>query len=464
LPLHASLRIALALTVAASAAPAPAQESHPKRATGFFHTEFREGHWWIVDPAGKQFLSKGVAGVQFSGDFVRDTKRNPYQEATLAKFGTVERWRDAVAQRLLGLGFNTVGAWSDFDLVNVEFGGRRLACTPILNFVQRFVLERRQMNAWQKGIFPDVFDPEFEAFARALAKERCAAVKDDPSVLGWFTDNELRWGADWRGKDELLPLFLGLPSTSPGRAVALQVLRERHPDVLRFDDVWQKTYLTWEAVEAAGPIPAPKFTRRVSHKEDDSEPITSSIDPRREAYVADCEAFLEKVAERYFQVVDDAIHDADPNHMILGCRFAYVPAAPAIAAAARHVSVISFNCYTRDPRWAIGKYAAFGKPLLIGEFSFRARDSGLPNTKGSGPLVATQVDRGAGFSQYVRLALDEPSLVGYHWFAHADEPAEGRFDGEDSNNGLVDVHDRLYEVLARRMAKINAEAEADHAR
>lgn len=462
MPLSVSSRIALALIVAVPAAPA--QESRAQRATGFFHAERREGRWWLVDPAGKPFLSKGVDGVQLEGGVGLGPNRTSYEEQARAKYGTVERWHEAAAQRLLGLGFNTLGAWSDTNVASFELGGRHLAYAPLVDFISKYVLERYHLHAWQKGIFPDVFDPDFEAFAKALAKERCTPAKDDPHLLGWFLDNELRWGAEWRGKEELLPMFLGLPPSAPGRQVALQVLRDRHGDVLRFDDVWQKSYLTWDAVAAAGPIPAPRFARRISQRDDDSEPITSSIDPKKEAYVADCEAFAEKAAERYFEVTSEALREADPNHMNLGCRFAYVPAPQVIAAAARHVSVLSFNCYTRDPRWAIRKYAAYGKPLLIGEFSFRARDSFLPNTKGSGPLLATQVDRAAAFAQYVRLALDEPSVVGYHWFTHVDEPAEGRGDGENSNNGLVDVHDRLYEVLARRMAKVNGEAESDHAR
>jgi agarase len=320
------------------------------------------------------------------------------------------------------------------------------------------------VRAWQKGIFPDVFDPEFEKFAQALAKERCTPFKDNPNILGWFTDNELRWGADWRGRDELLPMFLGLPAAAPGRDVALKVLRKRYGDVLHFDDVWQRSFVTWEQLEAAGPIPAPRFVKRTYRRDEEPGSMSSSTEPRLVAYTADCDAFLAELAERYFQVTDDALQKADPNHMDLGCRFAYVPAAPVIAAAARHVSVLSFNAYTKDPRWSIGKYAPFGKPLLIGEFSFRARDSGLPNTKGCGPLLQNQVDRAAGFSQYVKLALSDPSVVGYHWFEYADEPEEGRSDGENSNNGLVDSHDDVYEVLARRMTKVNAEAEAIHAR
>ncbi len=102
------------------------------------------------------------------------------------------------------------------------------------------------------------------------------------------------------------------------------------------------------------------------------------------------------------------------------------------------------------PNAAIDAYAVTGKPCLIGEFSFRAADSGLPNTNGAGPKVETQAERAACFRHYVSAALQKPTLVGYHWFEHADQPAEGRFDGENSNFGTVTIDDRVYEELDAR--------------
>jgi agarase len=110
----------------------------------------------------------------------------------------------------------------------------------------------------------------------------------------------------------------------------------------------------------------------------------------------------------------------------------------------------------------IKKYSAFGKPLIIGEFAFRGEDVGLPNTKGAGPKVKTQTDRAAAFEQYVIWALGEPNLVGYHWFEHADEPKEGRFDGENSNYGVVNIKDEVYELVTASMTRINARAEELH--
>ncbi len=103
------------------------------------------------------------------------------------------------------------------------------------------------------------------------------------------------------------------------------------------------------------------------------------------------------------------------------------------------------------------------RPSLIGEFSFRGANSGLPNTNGAGPLVANQTERAAAFRRYVTAALQQPNVVGYHWFEHADQPAEGRFDGENSNFGTVTIEDRVYEEVTQTMTSLNSEADDIHA-
>jgi hypothetical protein len=102
------------------------------------------------------------------------------------------------------------------------------------------------------------------------------------------------------------------------------------------------------------------------------------------------------------------------------------------------------------------------RPCLIGEFSFRGADSGLPNTNGAGPLVASQADRATSFRHYINAAMRKPAIVGFHWFEHADQPAEGRFDGENSNFGIVSIEDGLYEELAEAMNSVNQDAEIHH--
>jgi agarase len=454
----------LALVCASPLAASRVQDVPGAAPRGFFRTEKRQGRWWLIDPDGKPFLSKGVASVQYGGDRIRDTTRAPYGETTQANYGSREKWRAATAERLVRWGFNTVGAWSDDGFAKIEVDGRHLACMPVLNLGEKYVSERMNGRAWLEGIFPDVFDPEFAVMSKQIAQKQCAPRKNEPWLIGWFTDNELRWGPDWRGEGELLELFLDLSESAPGRQAAVALLRDRYSDVAKFDDVWGTKFASWEELEAASVVRGSVAVRRKYLQNSAAPKKSSSIDRRRVAFAADCDAFLVRVAELYFKITEDAIKEADPNHMVFGCRFAYLPAPPVVAAASQHVAVVSFNAYGKDPRWLIGQYSAFGKPLLIGEFSFRGRDSGLPNKKGSGPLLQNQVDRAIGFEQYVFFALGQPDVVGYHWFQYVDEPREGRPDGEDSNYGVVNVKDEPYETLTRKMAIVNAKADEFHGR
>jgi hypothetical protein len=68
------------------------------------------------------------------------------------------------------------------------------------------------------------------------------------------------------------------------------------------------------------------------------------------------------------------------------------------------------------------------------------------------------------FERYVSAALRKPAVVGYHWFEHADQPAEGRFDGENSNFGTVTIEDDVYAELTEVMTRVNAAAEQIHAK
>jgi len=74
------------------------------------------------------------------------------------------------------------------------------------------------------------------------------------------------------------------------------------------------------------------------------------------------------------------------------------------------------------------------------------------------PTYPTQADRAAAWEAYTRQCFAKPYIIGQHWFQWTDEPAGGRFDGENSNFGLVDGDDNPYEVLTSTMARVHAEA------
>lgn len=414
-------------------------------ATGFFRVEQIDGVWWFVDPDGGLFLSKGVVSVQFDHDNIQSTDRRPYREACLRKYGSHERWRTAAASRLAAWGFNTLGAWSEPELSRA--GPTPLASAAGVVYVATAYAERR---GWPRC---DVFDPAFEQFAQQRAHQVCDPQRDDPGVLGWFIDNELQWGPDWRGDEELLASVLRDTAAPFSRAVAATLLRERYADVAAFNAVWRTSLTSWDEF-ASAPITPPPFKRA---------PLGSPATDRDSAcYFSDCDAFAGLLAERYLSVSASAIRSAAPHHLVLGCRFAYVPQPQVIAAAGRHCDVVSLNCYDPLPDAALTAYAATGRPCLIGEFSFRGDDAGLPNSHGAGPRVATQRERADGYVSYAEAALRHPNLIGAHWFVHADQPAEGRWDGEDSNYGVVTIQDDVYPKLTEAMTSLNARAEDIH--
>jgi hypothetical protein len=177
--------------------------------SGYFAVAERDGIFWLIDPTGRHFLSKGVNAVQFDQEHIQGSDRIPYAEACTRKYGGRNAWRAAAAARLARWGFNTLGSWSDETVASA--GPSPLAVAPNLDLGMSFAWrENEQSTVGYRQEFPDVFDQNFDRHIRRRAKELCGPRRDEQQVLGWFVDNELRWCPDWRGAEELLGLFLGL--------------------------------------------------------------------------------------------------------------------------------------------------------------------------------------------------------------------------------------------------------------
>jgi hypothetical protein len=398
--------------------PALAQE-------GYFRVEARNGIWWIIDPRGATMLSTGVDHISYESDRIKGTGSCPYAETLDHIYPDRNAWGLEALARIRLWGFNTVGAWSD-----PELWIHAVPYTVILD-----IAVRAGAN-WQNGIPVDVYDPRFEETAHDIAGEICQSRRFDHMLLGYFSDNELRWGADWRGKETMLDMYLKLPASAAGHQKGVEFLQEKYArDIRKLDQAWGISAPSFEDVQVAGST---------------------------DAYLSDAAEFLEKVATRYFEVAGRAIHSADPNHLYLGARFAGKPP-EAVLRGARNVDVASINVYDFDPRPAVQTvFKVTGRPVLVGEFAFRAQDSGLPNTRGAGPKVPGQMARAKAYADYVTCLESLPEAVGYHWFEWVDEPQEGRFDGENSNYGLVDIHDRPYQDFVEAVKKANEAAWEAH--
>ena len=424
-------------------------------AAGFYRTrQDKDGTWWFIDPEGKRFISVGLNVITMEGDRVKGTGSSPYANATKRIYGNRDIWRKATVERLDDFGFNTIGAWSDPGLALTTVQGRLLAVTPIYHVAEAAMVAMGNSKHNLRSAFPDVFDPRFESAVRDCTQRTCAPMKDMPNILGWFSDNELRWGPDWKGPEEMITFFLNLEPGSPGRREVTEFFQKRYDSVEKFNAVWRSDCTSWHDIANGDPLKMPYVRKAVYHQGEGEEREANIKDPQRAIFVTDCDAFLEIVADRYFSITHQALNAAAPNHLDLGCRFAYVPPAPVIRAAAKYVDVISANCYVINPTKNLEILTSYGKPAMIGEFLFRAKDAGLKNSKGAGHIVPSQTERASFYEDYVTKALKVPGCIGYHWFQHIDMPKEGRYDGEDGNTGVIRTDDRPYEELTQAMTRI----------
>ena len=383
--------------------------SQPPFAEGrkFFKAAKVGNNYWLVNPDGNLFISKGVNAVSAEDGAVKPGGQG-YSVA--ANFKGMQDWGASAVQRLKGLNFNTLGSWSDSRSFAYDL--------PFAVFLYVNVSDQHRLA--------DVFDPGFETRAEETLKKNCRYMRNAEYLVGYFIDNELPWYGDvgwYTGHvTTLADVYAGLPSGSPGRKALDDFLRSRN--------------------------------RSINDINDD-----------------DREDFAGIVADRYYSVMTAAIRRNDPNHLILGSRFANNAPKRVIEACGKYCDVISINYYAKDKKL---KKAVFDnlyflgrKPVMVTEFSYRAMEnaSGDKNTTGADVTVKTQEDRADGFRKYVEQLMDFPYVVGYHWFEYIDESPQGRsFDGEDSNYGIYDIHDNIYSILASTMAEVNLKVEKLHER
>jgi hypothetical protein len=256
------------------------------------------------------------------------------------------------------------------------------------------------------GGVPPIFHPEFPAWCARYADKHLKELKEDPMILGYFSDNELPFNLDY------LDHALALDASDP----ALAAMRQHALD--------------WLKRERGKPVEGEKL---VVNEEDRS-------------------AYLAEAVTHYTQTVAGAIRAADPHHLYLGCRFhGRALRQPGVfKSAGAFLDVISVNYYhawtPKAEDLALWSQAS-GRPVLITEFYAKGADSGLDNTTGAGWLVKTQEDRGKFYQNFTLALLEARNVVGWHWFKLQDSAA--------SNQGVLNKTRQPYAPLLDAMNDVN---------
>lgn len=394
---------------------------------GVFTLAENHGVWRLVTPAGEPFFSMGVNVVNM-GAIPEDYRDDLPEYAAFRHYGSSTAWVEATLGRFRRWNFNTLGAWSDYERF-ADDGKSRLP------FVVELGLGRSMGAPWS-----DLFSDIFARGVDVIASRKITAFRDNPQLIGYFSDNELGW---W--DETIFYHFLKQPPSNHTRRVLINLLREHYRGgfAALVHDFEPGSARSFEDLEAGA-----QLKLRAGGQG---------------ARVID--RFVALVAERYYSVCREAIRRYDDRHLLLGDRYLgwYSPTVARIAA--QYVDCISIN-YGAD--WNDGRIARFyldslhrltGKPILISELYFTAMEnrSGNRNTGGMFPTVRTQRERAESFRRYLSTVAALPYVVGAHWFQYYDEPSFGRGDGEDFNMGLVDIEDRPYEELTEVAAALRPE-------
>jgi agarase len=415
------------------------------RKTGFFHVEEHGGRWWMIDPRGHGFFNVGTDHVDFKVHWCEKLGYAPYHRNAKKRHGSEEKWAASTVARLKAWGFNALGTNSGRSvrykgLPHTEFLGLGVGFTSVDAITER--------TTWTG--FPNVFSPKWPRWCDKRARAMCVPNRDDPWLIGYFIDNELEWHA-WTAGSPFEESFKK-PRGHSAKTALVDLLTSRHPTAESFNRAWGT---------------------RVADL-DELHDMTTPPKPATDAARADERAFIRLCAERYFSVAEAAIRKHDPNHMILGCR--YAGGGPDIMdIAGRHVDIFSINCYRRVDletgvmtdgfedelrKW----HAQVKRPFIITEWSFPALDAGLPCKHGAGQRVPTQKDKAFAFTAFQKLLFSTPFMVGSNYFMWADEPELGISSTfpEDSNYGLVDVNDDPYKLLTEAAAALHGHVYAIH--
>lgn len=398
---------------------------------GYIHLVRDQGVWWFEDGAGKRFFSLGVACVAGCFGGGEESSRKLADKA--AVLSLLRRW-----------GFNTAGAWSSPGVWDDIYFAEQIY--PSFNVGGE-----------------DEFDEAAWNGPRAAEiQEKVKPFLGQKNLIGYFLDNEPGW--DSRG---LFEYHVRLAPSRPGSQALIAFLKKYFQnDIGVLNKTWGSSHKSFDVI--AGSQPPKSYPYSMGEL---------------------LESWKIEVISAHYRHYSALVRRFDPDHLILGIRFAGVPDIAMAKALAPYWDVFSINDYNRygnvKPDFA-KIYEATGKPLLNSEWSF----SGFP-TPGYRSLqfvdVYSQENRGYGYQKYVLEAARAPFMVGTHFFLWEDY---GKWDGSwkdttdrkrkgkgkwkakgddqemgflpDNNMGLVATGGKPYEEFGSWCQKTNAEVSKAH--
>lgn len=411
------------------------------KGTGHFRVEKYNGKWWLVTPAGNLFWSQGLNCVGFNGASTPVSGRTHYFEklpanekvnqafwasrgdADYFNFSAAnlhrkhgENWseimKEFVHERLRFWGVNTIANWSDPKVY-------RMQKTPyVVNLHYTWPEGSKELS------FPNICHRDFKENLKGALVHHLHAFTD-PYCIGFFVDNELH------GFNLLAEKVLKSSAASAQKKEMVAFAKERFGTLEETNEELALQLKSWED-------------------------FAKVMDLEGKAGTSFLFDFRNALIDKYYKTCRAIIKEVAPDKLYLGSRldFHQYPKCDGwqkdvVNIASQHCDVISFNRYRYSVKDLI---LPVDKPVMISEFHFGALDRGMFHT--GLRSAGSQEQRGRLYYQYVKEALENPWVVGVHWFQYQEQAVTGRFDGENYQVGFVDVCDSPYETTVRYCQEI----------
>jgi len=388
-----------------------------------FRVERDGDTWWFVTPGGRLFYSAGTDVPGFKD----------------------EAEGEKLAATVRGAGFNSLGGWSNvwrWGKLNDRHMAAGEPTFAAFHAVETSGLAGcgRLADPGEKGppgdhSFPDPFDPAFGSAYRTLVADAAGEAAGKPWFAGWFIDNE----RDHERLDRRVW------SGHAGEAFRRR-LEDRYRAVAGLNTAWGTSFASFDAVARAKPVAL----------------------AREGTLYGDCLAFSREIVRRYVDSAVAAIREADPGGLVLTNRFMMGGIADTLLYLDLYAAcdVVAVNLYpaNRSPGLSGDELAILGeihrrtgKPILIGEWSVPALDSGLYDNPAkldwSWPeAVETQADRAGQAALVTAGFYNVPYVIGAHWFTWRDFDSPKR----RANRGLIRASGEPWRALLDSFAAIHA--------
>ncbi len=420
--------------------PALARPRGPAKlpASRYARVEREGGAWWIVTPEGRGLFSWASLTPSVkaeAGDL--SPERKIFEQArrlgfnSLAGSHNAQRWA-AFNEAQLAAGQPTL---LQFRTVETRVGTEY---DTLVNAAGENPGRSQAQAAAVGGFnhaFPDPYDPRWESSFRERVRAIAALVRGKPYYGGWFVDNEREHRDIHR--------FVW----SPRSAEQLRGFLERkYGQIARLNSAWTTSFESFDDLMRKKPDPV----------------------ARTGAMYEDFRLFSRQIIRRFNQTVLRIVREEDPGRLVFSNRFMLGEQRDVLdnLDLYRDFDAIAVNNYPANVTPGLDLadrqileliHQRTGRPIIIGEWSVPALDSGLyDNPKRldwSYPqTVENQTQRARQAARFLADLYNLPFVIGAHWFTWSDYDSPTR----QANRGLFKANGEPWRELQDAVRQLSA--------